>query len=156
MKQHNIRVMTLVSILSILSLSFSSLADAQEYTKDKDAQHATHQSEHGKTNQAPTVSIASLTARLIDAENKAKQKTATVEVSVSGIELIDPAQVNERTKAGQGHIHYQVDDGLVIATTTTKLSFHELSVGPHKIVVMLVGNDHQPLGLAQTLNVTVP
>src|SRR5580765_6702619 len=110
MKQYNIRVMTLVSILSIVPLSLSSLA-----------QHATHEREHDKTNQAPTVSIASLTARLIDAENKARQKTATVEVSVSGMELIDPAQVNERAKTGQGHLHYQVDDGIVIATTTTKL-----------------------------------
>jgi hypothetical protein len=38
----------------------------------------------------------------------------------------------------------------------TKLSFHELSSGEHKIVVMLAGNDHKPLGPQETLTVTVP
>jgi Family of unknown function (DUF6130) len=99
---------------------------------------------------------ATLKATLVDAENKAKKKEATVEVKVTGLELIDPAKVNEMSKKGQSHIHYQVDDGPIIATTTTKLSFHGLTPGPHKIVVMLANNDHTPLGPQETLNVTVP
>ena len=54
------------------------------------------------------------------------------------------------------HLHYRVDDGPVIATTATKLSFHELTPGLHKIVVMLANNDHSPSGLEQTLEITVP
>jgi hypothetical protein len=99
---------------------------------------------------------ATLTAKLVDPEKKAQQKAATVAVKVTGIRLIDPAMVNERPRAGQGHLHYQVDNGPIIATTTTKLSFHGLTTGPHTIVVMLAGNDHNPLGPQETLNVTIP
>ena len=97
-----------------------------------------------------------LTATLVDPEKKAQQKAATVSVKVDGIKLVDPATVNEKAMAGQGHLHYQVDGGPVIATTTTKLSFHGLTPGAHKIVVMLAANDHTPLGPEQTLDVTIP
>jgi hypothetical protein len=79
-----------------------------------------------------------------------------VEVQVAGIQLVDSAKVNERPAQGQGHLHYQVDNGPAVATATTKLSFHELSAGQHKITVMLVGNDHKPLGVQETLTVTIP
>jgi hypothetical protein len=97
-----------------------------------------------------------LTATLIDAEKKAQKKTATVQVTVTGVVLIDPAKVNEKPRTGQGHLHYRVDDGPVIATTTTKLSFHELTSGLHHITVMLAANDHNPLGPEQTLDVNIP
>jgi hypothetical protein len=97
-----------------------------------------------------------LSAKLSDAEKKAQEHTATVEVRVAGIQLIDPAAVNEQPQQGQGHLHYQVDTGPVIATTTTKLSFHELSSGSHEITVMLVSSDHQPLGPRETLPVIIP
>jgi hypothetical protein len=97
-----------------------------------------------------------LSAKLIDPEKKAREQTATVEVKVTGIQLIDSAAVHEQPQQGQGHLHYQVDSGPLIATTTTKLSFHELSSGSHKITVMLVGNDHQALGPRETLTVSIP
>jgi hypothetical protein len=95
-----------------------------------------------------------LSAKLVDPEKKASEHTATVEVKVTGIQIIDPAAVNEQQ--GQGHLHYQADTGPVIATTTTKLSFHELSSGSHEITVMLVSSDHQPLGPRETLTVNIP
>ena len=97
-----------------------------------------------------------LSAKLSDPEKKVQEHTATVEVRVAGIQLIDPAAVNEQPQQGQGHLHYQVDTGPVIATTTTKLSFHELSSGAHEITVMLVSSDHQPLGPRETLTVNIP
>lgn len=97
-----------------------------------------------------------LTARLIDPEKKAKEKTATVEVTVGGVQMIDPAKTGEKPLKGQAHLHYRVDDGPVIATTTTKLSFHELTPGVHKITVMLAANDHRPLGPQETLTVKIP
>lgn len=97
-----------------------------------------------------------MTATLVDAEKKAQQKAATVEVKTTGIELLDPAKANEMAKPGQGHLHYQVDGGPIIATPATKLSFHGLTPGAHKIVIMLAGNDHNPLGPQQTLEVTIP
>lgn len=109
-----------------------------------------------KPQAAARTTEATLTATLVDAEKKAEQKAATVDVKTTGIKLIDPASVKEQPSAGQGHLHYQVDNGPIIATTATKLSFHGLTPGPHKIVVMLAGNDHNPLGPQQTLEVTIP
>lgn len=103
-----------------------------------------------------TGSTATLTATLVDPDKKAKQKAATVAVKVNGIMLIDPARAGEQPKPGQGHLHYQVDDGPVIATTTTKLSFHGLAPGRHKILVALAGNDHVPVGPQQILEVMIP
>lgn len=98
----------------------------------------------------------SFKATLVDPEKKAQRKEATVRVEVAGVELVDPASVNEQPKAGQGHLHYQVDGGPVIATTATKLSFHGLTPGRHKIVVTLAANDHTPAGRQETLTVTIP
>ena len=44
----------------------------------------------------------------------------------------------------------------MIATTATKLSFHDLAQGRHVFVVMLAANDHSPLGPEATLMVNVP
>ena len=107
--------------------------------------------------QAPgSATKPSMTAKLIDPEKKAAGRAATVEVTTSGVELVDPALSMEKAVPGQGHLHYQVDKGLVIATPSAKLSFHELTPGAHTIMVVLAGNDHKPLGPQQQLNVTVP
>ena len=124
-------------------------ATAAEHSHAKqDAENASAKSD--------TKSNASLTAQLVDEQKKAEEKAATVKVAVKGVELVDPAKVNEKPHKGQGHLHYRVDDGPVIATTATKLSFHELASGEHKIRVMLAGNDHQPLGPEETLTVKIP
>ena len=107
--------------------------------------------------QAPgSATKPTMTAKLIDPEKKAAGRAATVEVTTSGVELVDPALSMEKAVTGQGHLHYQVDKGPVIATPSAKLSFHELAPGAHTIMVVLAGNDHKPLGPQQTLNVTVP
>ena len=107
--------------------------------------------------QAPGAATkAVMTAKLIDADKKAAEKAATVEVTTSGVELVDPAISKEKAVPGQGHLHYQVDKGPVVATPSAKLSFHELTPGTHTILVVLAGNDHQPLGPQQELKVTVP
>lgn len=107
--------------------------------------------------QTPSGSVKpTMTAKLIDPEKKAAEGAATVEVTVSSVELTDPAIANEKPVPGQGHLHYQVDKGPVVATPTAKLSWHDLTPGTHTIVVMLVGNDHKPLGPQQQLTVNVP
>lgn len=98
----------------------------------------------------------SLKALLVDPQTSAKDKSATVEVNVTGVNLIDPALTNKQPRKNQGHLHYQVDSGPVIATTTKKLSFHGLTPGTHKIVVMLANNDHSPAGPQQTLEIVIP
>ena len=107
--------------------------------------------------QAPGAATkATMTAKLVDAEKKAAEKAATVEVTTSGVELVDPAMSKEKAVPGQAHLHYQVDKGPVVATPSAKLSFHELTPGTHTILVVLAGNDHQPLGPREQLTVTVP
>jgi hypothetical protein len=97
-----------------------------------------------------------MTAKLLDPDKKAADKAATVEVTTSGVELTDPAISHEKAVPGQGHLHYQLDKGPVVATPAAKLSYHELTPGTHTILVVLAGNDHQPLGPQQELKVTVP
>jgi hypothetical protein len=95
----------------------------------------------------------SLSASLVDRDAKARKGWATVEVEVAGIELVDSPTGELRD--GEGHLHYRVDDGLVIATTAQKLSFHALPLGDHRIEIRLVGNDHRDLGPVTTLDLTV-
>ena len=103
-----------------------------------------------------TATKPTLTAKLIDPDKKAAGRAATVEVTTSGVELVDPAMSNEKPVVGQGHVHYQLDKGPIVATPSAKLSWHELMPGAHTILIMLAGNDHKPLGPQQTLTVTIP
>ncbi|MHB2026643.1 MAG: hypothetical protein ACYCPQ_08420 [Elusimicrobiota bacterium] len=98
----------------------------------------------------------SLSARLFEVHIKALKKSATVIVRVRGIKLVDPDSVNEIPAKGQGHLHYRLDDGPIIATTATTLSFHDLSSGHHSIVVNLAANNHSLLGPRQVLEFVVP
>jgi hypothetical protein len=98
----------------------------------------------------------SMKAEMVETENKVKRREATVLVTTAGIQLVDPTTAKETAKIGEGHLHYRVDNGPVIATTATKLSFHELSSGEHKISITLAGNDHKPLTDPITFIMTVP
>jgi hypothetical protein len=107
--------------------------------------------------QAPgSATKPTMTAKLVDPDKKAADKAATVEVTTSGVELTDPAISHEKAVPGQGHLHYQLDKGPVVATPAAKLSYHELPPGTHTILFVLAGNDHKPLGPQEQLTVTVP
>jgi hypothetical protein len=142
-----IKGMASMAMVSAIVLGLSLVVGAVEKPK---------LSEGIKTISPEAAATPELSAKLSDPEKKASEHTATVEVKVVGIQLTDPAAVNEQPQQGQGHLHYQVDTGPVIATTTTKLSFHELTSGSHEITVMLVSSDHQPLGPRETLTVNIP
>jgi xanthosine utilization system XapX-like protein len=105
---------------------------------------------------AQAAHTATLKATLVDAAKKAEAKTATVQVTVGGLKLMDPDKTHGQVKKGQGHLHYQLDNGPVIATTAPKLSFHGLSRGQHTLVVMLAGNNHEPLGPQEVLTFEIP
>lgn len=95
-------------------------------------------------------------ASLVDQEAKAKKQAATVEVAVRDIDLVDPDKTPGTPVAGQGHLHYILDGGPVIATTSPKLSFHGLRPGKHLVTVMLADNSHNPIGLGESLTFTIP
>lgn len=106
---------------------------------------------------ADTAKVAvSFDAKLVDSEANASKRSAVVEVKASGLILIDPALSTKMNTTPEGHFHYQVDNGFVIATPVNKLSFHNLSSGTHQISVSLADNDHKAIGLAQVLMVTIP
>jgi hypothetical protein len=96
-----------------------------------------------------------LMATLLRSE-RASDRSAGVKVTVAGIGLVDPAVAGEEYRFGQGHLHYRLDDGPVIATTATKISFHDLEPGRHTVTVMLAGNDDRPLGPKRVLRVYIP
>jgi hypothetical protein len=93
-----------------------------------------------------------LTATFVDKTKDSADRTAAVAVEVSGVSLVDPATTDGQPKPGQAHIHYQLDDGPVIATITPKLTFHHMKAGPHRMVVMLAGNDHKQVGAEKSLS----
>lgn len=117
-------------------------------------QHKGHDmSATAKSDMAPN---AQMSATLVEPEKKAQEKAATVQVNARGVKIVDPAKAGEQPRKNQAHFHYKLDDGPVIATTSNKLSFHHLSSGAHKVTVQLAGNDHQPLGPEQTLEINIP
>lgn len=111
---------------------------------------------HGMAGASMGSGKAQLQASLVDEQKRAQEGEATVKVRVSGVKLTDPDSANEQPKEGEAHIHYRLDDGPTVATTATKLEFHDLTPGEHSITVMLSGNNHEPLGAEQTLTVTIP
>lgn len=111
---------------------------------------------HSDITRSVTVAAPTMAARLIDSDVKARERGAVVKVDVRDLEIVDPAAVYGKAAPGQGHLHYRLDDGPVIATTATRLSFHELASGTHTITVTLAGNDHAPLGPSETMTVTIP
>jgi hypothetical protein len=104
---------------------------------------------------AATAGTPRLTAKLVDEKANSMHASAVVQVEVVGVELIDPALATANPKVIQAHLHYRVDDGPVIATPVTKLAFHELAAGSHRIDVVLADSNHQPLGPRQTLEVNI-
>lgn len=96
-----------------------------------------------------------ITVSLVDQVEKARRGEATVQVRADGMTIIDPADAREKSVPGQGHLHYKVDNGPVIATTATKLSFHELTPGRHTIEVTPAGNDHKPVGPVQRVELLI-
>jgi hypothetical protein len=112
--------------------------------------------DHPAPGMASTKSDAKMTAVLVEPEKKAKTQAATVKVTATGVKIVDPAASGEKPAPGEAHLHYTVDDGPTVATTSTKLSFHGLKPGKHTIKVVLAGNDHSPLGPEETLNVNIP
>lgn len=153
-------MMVAVAILSVLLFSASPGVTANDRPGMKGTPETTRpemQGQHGTTGApVPPGHPPALKATLVKAEEKAKEHAATVQVTVTGVELIDPAAVNEQPKEGQGHLHYRVNGGLIIATTATKLSFHNLEPGEHRILVQLVEHNHKPMGPQELLTVQIP
>lgn len=135
--------------LSITLVALGALASAQVLAVDE--VHSKHEAP-----QVDQASPATLTLSLVNESVNAARKWATVKVDVPNVQMVDPAAANEKPQDQQGHLHYRLDDGPVIATTATKLSFHDLASGTHRCTVVLAGNDHAPLGPQGTIAIKIP
>lgn len=148
MNDRSTRFMPRLAAGTLLVFGLASASTLAQPAKNPEAQNPPSQS---KPKAAADQGSASLTARLVEVEKFAKHGGAAVEVEVVGLKIIDPATVGEKPSDGQGHLHYQIDDGPMIATTATQLSFYNLKPGPHKLKVQLAANDHSPIGQPQEL-----
>jgi hypothetical protein len=106
--------------------------------------------------------LVNFTATVVKQQEDAAKGYVTVRVNAADLQLVDFTD-NEQPRAGQGHIHYQVDDGPVIMTTDTEIAFggpaiptNRLGPGSHHIRVWLAGNDHRPISRLETFDVTIP
>ncbi len=91
--------------------------------------------------------------RLVDPGTLAKQKSAIVEASVEGLELVNPGS---SPKEHQGHIAYKVDNGTEMVATSKRIQVANLAPGKHTITVYLAGNDNRPISPEHHLDVKIP
>lgn len=91
------------------------------------------QSGGAQTESRPPVQMFS--AILVDPQSFAEQRSVIVRVKVDGLRLVDPYETQGEPKSSEAHLHYRVDQGAIIATTATQISFHELGSGDHVITV---------------------
>jgi hypothetical protein len=117
-----------------------------------------------KETSAEMTGKATLTAELVDQEQLAAKKMATVRVTVSGVELAQlPMHETSRTKPVGGtmkshsgaHIHFQLDDGPIIVSPVTELSFAELTPGEHTLKITASSADHKPISETKTLTFNI-
>lgn len=89
---------------------------------------------------------------------KALARSATVNVKVHGVRLVEPSHLGDGgngTTEKQAYLSYRIDDGPGIATAATYLSFHNLPSGDHRITVTLVGTHLIPL-ISHGVKVAIP
>ena len=125
-----------------------------------------------------------LSARLVDEDQLSKEKMAMIVVTVSGVTISENAlqkgmgamrgsagtsgttgtasgKYGTTTGSASGstagaHIHYQLDDGPIVATAAKSLAFANLTSGSHTIAVTLVNGAHAPISEQTTLTVNIP
>jgi uncharacterized protein DUF6130 len=125
---------------------------------DRDAYSSDRRDQVGKTGdmqRSGQFGTPRVQASLVNESDLASKGTAMVQATTTGIDIVDPATRNEQAKEGEGHLHYRVDDGPIVATTAEQLSFVGLPPGEHRITVELAGNDHKPIGDPQSLTTNI-
>ncbi len=93
--------------------------------------------------------------RLVEPQQSARQRKAVVQVSVDGLELVDP-RVAQRDNEHQAHIVYKVDAGPEQATASRRFDIDNLSPGDHTLTVYLAGNDGHAISPLKDLKLSIP
>jgi hypothetical protein len=99
----------------------------------------------------------SFKSELLNPAHEAQEAAMAVQVSeIQGVKIVDPDKEKEQPKTGEAHIHYQLDNGPIVATTVQKLTFHGLTPGKHTITITLAANNHAALTDPQKLDFDIP
>ncbi len=103
-----------------------------------------------------TVTAGAPSIRIIEPLASAAVSTLgfRVRVAVSGF-FLDQPDYGGTNVPGQGHIHYTIDGGGLIATTDASMDFAAVSAGTHVIRAELRNNDHSALSPAVFQEVSV-
>lgn len=66
----------------------------------------------------------------------------TVKVRITGLKMSEPSNTNV---AGEGHVHFTLDDQPFKMNIKPEMTFENVAAGPHTLKVELVQNDTKPL-----------
>jgi len=88
----------------------------------------------------PAPSVAAPTLRLTVPEKGATVPAGTVKVAVetTGLEFVMPSNTNV---AGQGHVHFTLDDRPFIMSVEKEAEFEDVEPGTHRLAAELVQNN---------------
>lgn len=100
--------------------------------------------------------VAEVTAELVKPAANSKRGVALLSIHVIGLQIVDPIEVDEVPKAGEGHVHVQLNDGPILAVPSLKMRLTHIAPGQHVIKVMLHANDHSPIGSGTEVPLLIP
>lgn len=97
-----------------------------------------------------------VTAELVKPAANSKKGVALLSIHVIGLQIVDPIEVDEIPKAGEGHVHVQLNDGPILAVPSLHMRLTRIPPGQHVIKVMLHANDHSPIGSGTEVSFLIP
>lgn len=103
----------------------------------------------GATVEPPTMTLVTPAAGAV-----VPAGTVTVAVETTGLEFVMPSNTNV---AGQGHVHFTLDDGSEEMSVEKSFEFENVEPGQHTLEAQLVQNDTKPFDppVKQTIEFTV-
>ncbi len=91
---------------------------------------------------------ATVSARVENQDNK--EGMATIAVNVKGTTL-----TGDTAGMHGSHLHDQIDNGPIVVTNATNLSFAHLSPGKHTIKITAVDMNHRPISNTETVDIDI-
>jgi len=92
---------------------------------------------------ASSAPVTPPTIKLVEpvADGTVKAGVVTVSVETTGLKFVMPSNTNV---AGEGHVHFTLDDRPFVMSTEPGTDLKDVSAGPHKLTAELVQNDTKP------------
>lgn len=101
-------------------------------------------------------SVVAPTIKLVEPAASAEVAAGDVKVAVetTGLKFVMPSNT---LVAGEGHVHFTIDDGPEVMSTDPSMVLKDVAPGPHKLKAELVQNDTKPFDppIKQEIDFTV-